>query len=112
MIENPSLRDLSAEFDCIIIGGGPNGLTCANYMARAGLSTLLIERLPYVGGGAKTLERIPYFKFNTCANSFMAVPHRPPFKELGLGRYCEMILPQVQMALATEEGKVITFHVD
>lgn len=93
-----------------MIGSGPNGLTCANYLAKAGIHTLLIERLSYVGGGVKSLEKIPYFKYNTCANSFMAVPYRPPFKDLELWRYCEMILPEVQMSLATENGKALTFH--
>lgn len=31
-------------YDVIIIGGGPAGLTAGIYTARAGLSTLLIER--------------------------------------------------------------------
>lgn len=109
---HPSIDLMSAEFDCVFVGGGHNALTCASYMARAGLNTLVIERLPYVGGGVKTIEKIPYFKYNTYANSMMAVPHRPPYKDLGLDRYCEMILPQVQMVLALENGKSITVHVD
>ncbi len=36
-------------YDIIVIGGGPAGYTAALYTARAGLSTLLIEKL-YAGG--------------------------------------------------------------
>ncbi|MBE6543560.1 MAG: thioredoxin-disulfide reductase [Ruminococcaceae bacterium] len=36
-------------YDVIIIGGGPGGYTCALYAARAGLDTLIIERMS-VGG--------------------------------------------------------------
>ena len=37
--------------DVIVIGGGHNGLTCAAYLARAGLRALALERREMVGGG-------------------------------------------------------------
>ncbi len=37
------------KFDVIVLGGGPAGYTAAMYTARAGLSTLVIEKL-YAGG--------------------------------------------------------------
>ncbi|MBQ2934529.1 MAG: FAD-dependent oxidoreductase, partial [Clostridia bacterium] len=40
-------------YDVIIIGGGPAGYTAALYSARAGLNTLLIERMS--AGGQMTL---------------------------------------------------------
>ena len=36
-------------YDMIIIGGGPGGYTAALYAARAGLSTIVLEKL-YAGG--------------------------------------------------------------
>ncbi|MDQ4008334.1 MAG: NAD(P)/FAD-dependent oxidoreductase [Actinomycetota bacterium] len=39
-------------YDAVIVGGGHNGLVAAAYLARAGLSTLLLERLDHVGGAA------------------------------------------------------------
>ena len=41
-------------FDMIIIGGGPAGYTAALYAARAGLDTLVLERLSAGGQMALT----------------------------------------------------------
>lgn len=40
------------QYDVTIVGGGHNGLVAAAYLARAGLRTLLLERLPHTGGAA------------------------------------------------------------
>lgn len=51
----------AAKHDVIVIGAGVNGLTCAAYLARAGLKTLVVERQAAVGGGARTAEIAPGF---------------------------------------------------
>ncbi|MFB8774294.1 phytoene desaturase family protein [Streptomyces broussonetiae] len=42
----------SGAYDAVIVGGGHNGLVAAAYLARAGLSVLLLERLDHTGGAA------------------------------------------------------------
>ncbi|WP_419188796.1 FAD-dependent oxidoreductase [Enhydrobacter aerosaccus] len=42
--------DLSPAYDLIVIGGGPAGLAAASLAARAGLSTVLFDENPGVGG--------------------------------------------------------------
>ena len=103
---------MAANFDCVFIGGGHNSLTCASYMAKSGLKTLVIERRNYVGGASITVERIPYYKYNIHSFSYQAVPARPPFKDLNVGKYCELLLAPVQIALAKDDGKNLCIHVD
>ncbi|HEX2192186.1 MAG TPA: NAD(P)/FAD-dependent oxidoreductase [Acidimicrobiales bacterium] len=43
-------------WDCVVVGGGHNGLAAAAYLARGGLSVVVLERRDRVGG-ACTLER-------------------------------------------------------
>lgn len=39
-------------YDAVIVGGGHNGLVAAAYLARAGQSVLVLERLGTTGGAA------------------------------------------------------------
>ena len=48
---------LRSAYDAVIVGGGHNGLVAAAYLARAGLSCLVLERRDAVGGAAVS-ERV------------------------------------------------------
>jgi len=53
---------VTPEYDAIIVGGGHNGLTAAAYLARAGRSVLVLERLDHTGGAAvstQTFQGLP-----------------------------------------------------
>src|SRR5260221_6209522 len=54
-------------FDAVIVGGGHNGLTCAAYLAGAGLSVCVVERRAIVGGAAVTEEFHPGFRNSTAS---------------------------------------------
>src|ERR1700752_3402459 len=51
----------------IVIGAGHNGLTCAAYLAAAGLKVTVLERRSVVGGAAVTEEFHPGFRNSVAA---------------------------------------------
>lgn len=53
--------------DAIIIGGGHNGLTCAFYLARAGMQVSICEAREVIGGAAVTEEFAPGFRNSTAS---------------------------------------------
>jgi phytoene dehydrogenase-like protein len=55
------------ETDVVIIGAGHNGLTCAAYLAMAGLRVKVLDRRKVVGGAAVTEEFHPGFRNSVAA---------------------------------------------
>jgi phytoene dehydrogenase-like protein len=69
------MNSSSKTYDAIVVGGGHNGLTAAAYLARAGLSTLVLERREIVGGCCVTEEIAPGCRVST--TSYIASMLRP-----------------------------------
>lgn len=75
----------AATHDVVIVGGGHNGLTAAAYLARAGKSVILLERLDDVGGAAVSAEAFPGVEARLSRYSYLVslLPQRI-IEELGL----------------------------
>src|SRR5579871_3980898 len=79
-------------YDAVVVGGGHNGLTAAAYLARAGLSTLVLERREIVGGCCVTEEIAPGCRVST--TSYIASMLRPEvISELHLADHGLRMIP-------------------
>ena len=80
------MRSPARRFDAVIIGGGHNGLVCACYLARAGLSVAVYERRAIVGGAAVTEEFHPGFR-NSTASYTVSLLHPRVLRDLRLAEH-------------------------
>ena len=81
------------KYDCLIIGGGHNGLIAAAYLARAGKSVCVLERRHVLGGCSTTEELWPGFKIST-ASYVVSLLMPEIIRDLRLKQYGLNILPR------------------
>ena len=95
-----------SEWDVIVIGGGPNGLMTAAYLAKAGLKVVLIERRYEIGGGLVTEEIMwPCYYSNAHVIYHMMVDYMPVLKDFNLDKHGMVwVKPNLQTAMVCEDG--------
>ena len=103
---------LKSLYDAVVIGGGHNGLTAAAYLARAGLSTLVLERREIIGGCCVTEEIAPGCRVST--TSYIASMLRPEvISELHLGDHGLRMVPcDPAIQVPFPDGHVVPWWVD
>jgi beta-carotene ketolase (CrtO type) len=85
---------MAETYDAIVIGAGHNGLTCACYLAKAGLRTLLLEQHHAVGGMTSTDEiTLPGFHSDLHAFGYQLAHLSPAPAELELEQHGFRLLP-------------------
>jgi phytoene dehydrogenase-like protein len=103
---------MAGEFDAVVLGSGPNGLTCAAYLARAGAKVAVVERNLETGGGLVTQE-IAGFKMNYHATYMMLGELMPPYGDLELGAEgVRFVCPEAQVSFLFSGHKSFTLFTD
>lgn len=94
-------------YDAIVVGAGHNGLTAAAYLAREGLSTLVLERREIVGGCCVTEEIAPGCRAST--TSYIASMLRPEvISDLRLPHHGLRMVPcDPAIQVAFPDGQVV-----
>ena len=103
---------LRKSYDAIVIGAGHNGLTAAAYLARAGLSTLVLERRAIVGGCCVTEEIAPGCRAST--TSYVASMLRPTvIRDLNLAAHgLRMVACNPTLVVPFADGHVVPWWAD
>ena len=73
------------EYDAVVVGAGPNGLSAAAELSRKGRSVLVVEQADEIGGGTRTEElTLPGFAHDICSAIHPLGVASPFFRDLGL----------------------------
>lgn len=102
----------SPEYDAIVIGAGHNGLTCACYLAKAGLKVLVIEQYHSIGGMTITEEvTLPGFKSDVHAFGYQLANLSPVPAELNLNKYgFELLRPEISYSHVFPDGGYVSMY--
>ena len=106
---------IPASVDVAIVGGGHNGLVCANYLQRAGYSTAVFERRSIVGGAVCTEEIFPGCKVDVGSSVHIMVHQTPIVDDLDLRSFgLEYVAmdPWATYPLPDGSGRAICFYRD
>jgi hypothetical protein len=105
---------MAQAYDAVIVEAGHNGLTCACYLARAGLRTLVLDQYHTVGGLATTEEiTLPGFRSDMHAFGFQLANLSPVPEELGLAEHgLELLRPEINYSQVFPDGGIISMHRD
>lgn len=95
---------MTKKYDAVIIGAGHNGLTCAFYLAQAGLKVRIVERRDIVGGAAVTEEFHPGFR-NSVASYTVSLLQPKVIRDMRLAEHGYRVIERpISNFLPQEDG--------
>jgi phytoene dehydrogenase-like protein len=92
-----------------VIGSGPNGLTAAIELAKAGYKTTVIEAREQIGGGLHSAElTLPGFVHDVCSAIHPLALSSPAFQQYPLERHgLQWIQPPIPLAHPLDDGVAV-----
>ncbi|MER7753717.1 NAD(P)/FAD-dependent oxidoreductase [Kitasatospora sp. NPDC097643] len=90
----------------VVVGAGPNGLTAAALLARAGLDVTLLEAADEIGGGTRSHQALlPGLRHDHCSAIHPLTVTSPALRALDLPRYgLRWRLPEIDCAHPLDDG--------
>lgn len=102
------MTGMDGSYDVAIVGGGPNGLTAAAYLARAGARVIVLEARFERGGTLASDDYSTPFTYNLAQLLLPVGAEAPPYRDLELERQgVAFVAPEVAFA-TTIGGETLT----
>ena len=100
------------DYDAVVVGSGPNGLSAAIRLQQAGLKVLILEAKDTIGGGTRSAAlTLPGFTHDICSAIHPLAAESPFFKTLPLREHgLEFIYPTLPAAHPLDNGKAAALH--
>lgn len=99
-------------YDAVVVGSGPNGLSAAITIARAGRSVLVLEGAATIGGGLTSKElTLPGYIHDSCAAVHPLAASSPLFARLPLEDHgLEWVQPREPLVHPFDDGSAAVLH--
>jgi phytoene dehydrogenase-like protein len=93
-------------YDAVVVGSGPNGITAAIELARAGKSVAVLEANDTIGGGTRSAElTLPGFVHDLCSAIHPLAAASPAFRTMPLDQHgLEWVHPPLPLAHPFDDG--------
>jgi phytoene dehydrogenase-like protein len=102
----------SVDYDAVVVGSGPNGLSAAITLQKAGLRILLIEATSLIGGNMRSAElTLPGFIHDIGSAIYPLAAGSPFFESLPLNEFgLEYIFPSYAASHPFDDGTAVVLE--